>query len=43
MDRVCLTLKHNRKPAPGISFHAPNLPTLIKDCEEVGKAIEAKK
>ncbi len=30
-------IKHNRKPAPGISFHAPNLPTLIKDCEELGK------
>lgn len=26
-------IKHNRKPAPGISFHAPNLPTLIADCE----------
>ena len=31
-------IKHNRKPAPGISFHAPNLPTLIKDCEELGKS-----
>jgi len=25
-------IKHNRKPAPGISFTAPNLPTLIEDC-----------
>ncbi|NUM47827.1 MAG: hypothetical protein HUU38_24235 [Anaerolineales bacterium] len=25
-------IKHNRQPAPGISFEAPNLPTLIADC-----------
>lgn len=25
-------IKHNRKPAPGISFDSPNLPTLIEDC-----------
>ena len=25
-------IKHNRKPAPGISFTGPNLPTLIADC-----------
>ncbi len=25
-------IKHNRKPAPGISFQIPNLPTLIADC-----------
>jgi len=25
-------IKHNRKPVPGISFTAPNLPTLIADC-----------
>jgi hypothetical protein len=25
-------IKRNRKPAPGISFAAPNLPTLIEDC-----------
>ena len=30
-------IKHNRKPAPGITFHAPNLPTLITDCEELGR------
>lgn len=29
-------IKHNRRPAPGISFQAPNLPTLIKDCVELG-------
>lgn len=30
-------IKQNRRPAPGISFTAPNLPTLIADCEELGK------
>jgi len=25
-------IKHNRRPAPGISFMAPNLPALIADC-----------
>ena len=29
-------IKHNRKPAPGISFAVPNLPTLIADCLELG-------
>jgi len=29
-------IKHNRKPAPGISFQAPNLPTLIADCVALG-------
>ena len=29
-------IKHNRKPAPGISFQAPNLPTLIADCIALG-------
>jgi hypothetical protein len=29
-------IKHNRKPAPGISFSAPNLPTLIADCIALG-------
>lgn len=29
-------IKHNRKPAPGISFTAPNLATLITDCIELG-------
>ena len=28
-------IKHNRKPAPGISFTAPNLPTLIANCLEM--------
>jgi hypothetical protein len=30
-------IKDNRRPAPGISFTAPNLATLIRDCVEVGK------
>jgi hypothetical protein len=25
-------IKHNRRPAPGISFTEPNLPILIADC-----------
>lgn len=29
-------IKHNRKPAPGISFAAPNLSTLIGDCIALG-------
>jgi len=29
-------IKHNRKPAPDISFQAPNLPTLIADCVALG-------
>ena len=29
-------IKHNRKPASGISFTAPNLPTLIADCIALG-------
>ena len=30
-------IKHNRKPAPGITFESPNLPRLIADCiERVG-------
>ena len=32
-------IKHNRKPAPGISSRAPNLPTLIADCIELGKML----
>ena len=32
-------IKHNRQPAPGISFDAPNLPTLINDCIELGKTL----
>jgi len=30
-------IKRNRKPAPGISFAAPNLPSLIRDCIALGK------
>ena len=33
-------IKHNRKPAPGITFSAPNLPTLIADCDELGKTLQ---
>jgi hypothetical protein len=33
-------IKHNRQIAPGISFRAPNLPTLISDCEALGHTIE---
>ncbi len=32
-------LKNNRRPAPGIAFSAPNLPTLINDCIELGKVL----
>ena len=28
-------IKHNRQPAPGLSFSAPNLPTLIGDCLKI--------
>ena len=31
-------IKHNRKPAPGISFTAPNLPTLITDCTTLSES-----
>ena len=30
-------IKHNRQPAPGISFAAPNLETLIADCIQSGE------
>ena len=29
--------KHNRIPAPNMSFERPNLPALIEEIEEVGK------
>ena len=32
-------IKHNRKPAPGITFQSPNLPTLIADCIALGKTL----
>ena len=32
-------IKHNRRPAPGISFQSPNLPTLIADCIALGEAL----
>jgi hypothetical protein len=31
-------IKHNRKPAPGISFTEPNFATLITDCITLGNA-----
>lgn len=33
------SIKHNRRPAPGISLTAPNLPTLIQDCIELGNTL----
>ena len=30
-------IKHNRIPAPNMSFMRPNLPALIQEIEEVGK------
>ena len=30
-------IKHNRIPAPNMSFTRPNLPALIQEIEEVGK------
>jgi hypothetical protein len=33
-------IKRNRKPAPGISFTEPNLPTLIADCIALGESGE---
>ena len=32
-------IKNNRKPAPGIRFRAPNLPTLIADCIALGDSL----
>jgi len=32
-------IKHNRKPAPGISYQSPNLPTLITDCIALGETL----
>jgi hypothetical protein len=32
-------IKHHRLPAPGITFDAPNLPTLISDCIDLGKTL----
>ncbi|MEW5987949.1 MAG: DUF6516 family protein [Chloroflexota bacterium] len=32
-------IKHNRRPAPGISFETPNLPTLIADCIALSKVL----
>jgi hypothetical protein len=32
-------IKHNRRPASGISFQSPNLPTLIADCVALGETL----
>ncbi|MGA9351866.1 MAG: DUF6516 family protein [Anaerolineae bacterium] len=32
-------IKHNRRPAPGLNFHAPNLPALIADCIALGDSM----
>lgn len=32
-------IKQNREPAPGISFDAPNLETLIRDCVALGESL----
>ena len=31
-------IKHNRIPAPNISFERPNLPALVQEIEELGKS-----
>ncbi len=31
-------IKHHRIPAPNMSFTQPNLPALIQEIDEVGKA-----
>ena len=36
-------IKHNRRPVSCITFHAPNLPTLVADCIELGKDREISK
>lgn len=32
-------IKHNRQPAPGLSFAAPNLPQVIADCVALEKSL----
>lgn len=32
-------IKHNRRPAPGISFATTNLNTLLQDCIELGSSL----
>ena len=36
------SIKHNRKPAPGISFDAPNLPALIEACRHLNEKTDKK-
>ncbi len=33
-------IKQNRQPAPGISFNAPNLETLVRDCIALGDTLK---
>jgi hypothetical protein len=33
-------IKHNRVPAPGMSFHQPNLPQIIREVEDLIQQIE---
>lgn len=33
-------IKHNRQPAPGLSFEVPNLPTLIADVIMLEKSLQ---
>ena len=33
-------IKHNRLPAPGMSFQAPNLPVLVDECGRLGDLSE---
>ncbi len=35
-------IKHNRHPAPGITFEAPNLPTLVADCIRLSQPLQPK-
>lgn len=36
-------IRDNRRPAPGITFDAPNLPALLADCIDLGKTLHAEK
>jgi hypothetical protein len=35
-------IKHNRRPAPGLSFQSPNLSALIADCIALGASLPAR-
>jgi len=36
------SIKHNRQPAPGITFNAPNLPALIEACRHLNEKTDKK-